>query len=116
MPTVTGFVLAWAAAEVAVAAALWIIAAKEERIDLSRVSLRRIPNSHPDAWRFVWSTNMSGSLTIAGKQVMILMVGSIGGEALAGGFRVASQLGQALVVLAQTISKAIYPELVHAKK
>ena len=115
MPTVTGFVLAWAAAEVAVAAALWIIAAKEERIDLSRVSLRRIPNSHPDAWRFVWSTNMSGSLTIAGKQVMILMVGSIGGEALAGGFRVASQLGQALVVLAQTISKAIYPELVHAK-
>jgi O-antigen/teichoic acid export membrane protein len=115
MPTVTGFVLAWAAAEVAVAAALWIIAAKEERIDLSRVSLKRIPNSHPDAWRFVWSTNMSGSLTIAGKQVMILMVGSIGGEALAGGFRVASQLGQALVVLAQTISKAIYPELVHAK-
>lgn len=115
MPTVTGFVLAWAAAEVAVAAALWIIAAKEERIDLSRVSLKRIPNSHHDAWRFVWSTNMSGSLTIAGKQVMILMVGSIGGEALAGGFRVASQLGQALVVLAQTISKAIYPELVHAK-
>lgn len=115
MPTVTGFVLAWAAAEIAVAFALWIIAASEEKIDLSRVSLRRIPAAHPDAWRFVWSTNMSGTLTIAGKQVMILMVGSLGGEALAGGFRVASQLGQALVVLAQTISKAIYPELVHAK-
>jgi O-antigen/teichoic acid export membrane protein len=115
MPNVTGFVLAWAASEVAVALALWIIAARDERIDLSRVSLRRIPSAHPDAWRFVWSTNMSGSLSIAGKQVMILMVGSIGGEALAGGFRVASQLGQALVVLAQTVSKAIYPELVHAK-
>ena len=115
MPTVTGFVLAWAAAEIAVALALWIIAASEEKIDLSRVSLRRIPAAHSDAWRFVWSTNMSGTLTIAGKQVMILMVGSLGGEALAGGFRVASQLGQALVVLAQTISKAIYPELVHAK-
>lgn len=115
MPTVTGFVLAWAAAEIAVALALWIIAASEEKIDLSRVSLKRIPAAHPDAWRFVWSTNMSGTLTIAGKQVMILMVGSLGGEALAGGFRVASQLGQALVVLAQTISKAIYPELVHAK-
>lgn len=115
MPTVAGFVLAWGAAEVAVALALWIIAAREEKIDLSRVSLKRIPAAHPDAWRFVWSTNMSGTLTIAGKQVMILMVGSIGGEALAGGFRVASQLGQALVVLAQTISKAIYPELVHAK-
>ena len=116
MPTVTGFILAWAAAEIAVAASLWIVAAKQERIDLSRINLREIPRDHPDAWRFVLSTNMSGSLAIAGKQLMILMVGSIGGEALAGGFRVASQLGQALVSLAQTVSKAIYPELVHAKQ
>jgi len=68
MPTVTGFILAWAAAEVAVAAALWIAAGRLERINLS------------------------------------------------GGYRVASQLGQALVSLAQTVSKAIYPELVHAKE
>lgn len=114
MPTVTGFILAWSAAELAVAAALWIAAAREEKIDLSRISLTAIPRGHPDAWRFVLSTNLSGSLNIAGKQVMLLMVGSIGGEALAGGFRVASQLGQALVQLAQTVSKAIYPELVHA--
>lgn len=115
MPTVTGFILAWAAAEVAVAATLWIVAARTEKIDLTRISLKRIPREHRDAWRFVWSTNLSGSLTIAGKQVMILMVGALGGEALAGGFRVASQLGQALVQLAQAVSKAIYPELVHAK-
>jgi len=115
MPTVTGFILAWAAAEIAVAATYWIIAAKQEKIDFSQISLRSIPRDHPDAWRFVVSTNMSGSLLIAGKQVMILLVGSIGGEAFAGGFRVASQLGQALVQLAQTVSKAIYPELVHAK-
>jgi len=115
MPTVAGFIMAWAAAEVSVALALWIVAGRTERIDLSRISLRRIPRAHPDAWRFVWSTNLSGSLNVAGKQVMILMVGSLGGEALAGGFRVASQLGQALVQLAQTVSKAIYPELVHAR-
>ncbi|WP_271438169.1 lipopolysaccharide biosynthesis protein [Pontixanthobacter luteolus] len=115
MPTVTGFILAWAASEVAIALALWIAAARMERIDLSRISLRRIPRDHSDAWRFVLSTNMSGSLIVAGKQVMILLVGAIGGEAFAGGFRVASQLGQALVQLAQTVSKAIYPELVHAK-
>ena len=114
MPTVTGFVLAWAAAEVAVAAALWFVAASQERIDFSQISFRRIPRDHPGAWRFVWSTNMSGSLNVGGKQVLILMVGAIGGEAFAGGFRVASQLGQALVQLAQTVSKAIYPELVHA--
>lgn len=115
MPTVTGFVLAWAAAEIAVAGALWIVAARHERIDLSQISLKNIPRDHPEAWRFVWSTNFSGSLNIGGKQVMILLVGAIGGEALAGGFRVASQLGQALVQLAQTVSKAIYPELVHAR-
>ncbi len=115
MPNVTGFILAWAAAEVCVAIALWVVAAREEKIDFSETSLRKIPREHKDAWRFVWSTNMSGTLTIAGKQVLLLLVGTFGGAALLGGFRVASQLGQALVVLAQTLSKAIYPELVHAK-
>lgn len=116
MPSVTGFILAWAAAEVAVTIALWIVALRRDRIAFSHISLRAIPAKHADAWRFVWSTNMSGSLIIAGKQLIILMVGAIGGEAFAGGFRVASQLGQALVQLAQTISKAILPELVHAKE
>ena len=115
MPTVTGFIMAWAAAEIAVAIALWFAAARSERIDLSQISFRKIPRAHADAWRFVLSTNLSGSLNIAGKQITILLVGALGGEALAGGFRVASQLGQALVQLAQTVSKAIYPELVHAK-
>ncbi|MEO1731321.1 MAG: lipopolysaccharide biosynthesis protein [Pseudomonadota bacterium] len=115
MPSVTGFILAWAASEVAVAIALWVAAAREQRIDLSAISFTRIPARYTDAWSFVWSTNMSGSLTIAGKQVIILLVGTFGGAALAGGFRVASQLGQALVSLAQTVSKAIFPELVHAK-
>ncbi|MDY7096950.1 MAG: lipopolysaccharide biosynthesis protein [Pseudomonadota bacterium] len=115
MPSVTGFIIAWAASEVAVAIALWIAAGQTDRIRLSGISLTKIPARYKDAWAFVWSTNMSGSLTIAGKQVMILLVGTFGGAALAGGFRVASQLGQALVSLAQTVSKAIFPELVHAK-
>lgn len=116
MPTVLGFILAWAAAEVAVAIALWLAAARHERIDLSRISLRQLPRQHPDAWHFVWSTNLSGSLATGGKQIMVLLVGAFGGEAFAGGFRVAAQLGQALVQLAQTVSKAIYPELVHARE
>lgn len=116
MPTVAGFILAYAVSELAVAAALWIAAARNERIDLSAISFSRIPQAHKDAWRFVWSTNMSGSLTVSGKQITILLVGIFGGAALLGGFRMASQLGQALVALAQTISKAILPELVHAKE
>ena len=116
MPTVTGFILAYAVSEVGVAIALWIVASRVQPVPLASVSLRAIPARHKDAWRFVVSTNLSGSLSIAGKQVMILLVGTFGGAALAGGFRVASQLGQALVSLAQTVSKAILPELVHSRE
>lgn len=116
MPNVTGFVLAFAASEVAVALALWIVALRVQPVSLAAISLKAIPARHRDAWRFVVSTNLSGSLSVAGKQVMILLVGTFGGAALAGGFRVASQLGQALVSLAQTVSKAILPELVHSRE
>ncbi|MEM6267662.1 MAG: oligosaccharide flippase family protein, partial [Pseudomonadota bacterium] len=116
MPDVHGFVLAWAASEIAVALALWIAATRIDRIDFRALSLTRIPAKYSGVWAFVWSTNMSGSLTIASKQVVILLVGTFGGATLAGGYRVAAQLGQALVTLAQTVSKAIFPELVHAKE
>lgn len=115
MPNVTGFILAYAVSEVATALALWVAALRVQPVSLASVNLRTIPAQHKDAWRFVLSTNMSGSLTVAGKQVMILLVGTFGGAYLAGGFRIASQLGQALIALAQTISKAILPELVHAR-
>jgi O-antigen/teichoic acid export membrane protein len=42
-------------------------------------------------------------------------VGTFGGAYLAGGFRIANQLGVALIALAQTISKAILPELVQSR-
>lgn len=116
MPTVTGFIIAYAVAEIGVAIALWLVAMRVQPVSWRAVSLKAIPARHKDAWRFVVSTNLSGSLSIAGKQVMILLVGTFGGAALAGGFRVASQLGQALVSLAQTVSKAILPELVHSRE
>ncbi len=115
MPDVTGFILAFAVSEIATAIALWVVAARVQPVSLASVSLRKIPARHRDAWGFVLSTNMSGSLAVAGKQVMILLVGTFGGAYLAGGFRIANQLGQALIALAQTISKAILPELVQSR-
>ncbi|AUX68971.1 hypothetical protein CHX26_05155 [Porphyrobacter sp. HT-58-2] len=115
MPDVTGFILAFAASEVATAFALWVVAARVQPVSLTSISLRAIPSRHKDAWKFVLSTNMSGSLAVAGKQVMILLVGTFGGAYLAGGFRIANQLGVALIALAQTISKAILPELVQSR-
>jgi O-antigen/teichoic acid export membrane protein len=116
MPDVTGFILAFAASEVATAFALWVVAARVQPVSLASISLKAIPARHKDAWKFVLSTNMSGSLAVAGKQVMILLVGTFGGAYLAGGFRIANQLGVALIALAQTISKAILPELVQSRE
>ncbi|TAD72000.1 MAG: lipopolysaccharide biosynthesis protein [Sphingomonadales bacterium] len=115
MPDVTGFILAFAASEIGTAIALWVVAVRVQPVSLASISLKAIPARHKDAWRFVLSTNMSGSLAVAGKQVMILLVGTFGGAYLAGGFRIANQLGVALIALAQTISKAILPELVQSR-
>lgn len=115
MPDVTGFILAYAASEVLTFLALWVVAARVQPVSAKSISLKAIPERYEGVWRFVWSTNMSGSLAVAGKQVMILLVGTFGGAYLAGGFRIANQLGVALIALAQTISKAILPELVQSR-
>lgn len=115
MPDVTGFILAFAASEIGTAVSLWWVAARVQPISLASVSLKAIPARYDGVWRFVLSTNLSGSLAVAGKQVMILLVGTFGGAYLAGGFRIANQLGVALIALAQTISKAILPELVQSR-
>jgi O-antigen/teichoic acid export membrane protein len=115
MPDVTGFILAFAASEVGTALALWWVAVRVQPVSLASVSLKAIPARYGGVWRFVVSTNLSSSLAVAGKQVMILLVGTFGGAYLAGGFRIANQLGVALIALAQTISKAILPELVQSR-
>jgi O-antigen/teichoic acid export membrane protein len=115
MPNVTGFILAFAASEVGTALALWAVAVRVQPVSLASISLKAIPARYDGVWRFVVSTNLSSSLAVAGKQVMILLVGTFGGAYLAGGFRIANQLGVALIALAQTISKAILPELVQSR-
>ncbi|HMO67490.1 MAG TPA: hypothetical protein PKE25_02300, partial [Novosphingobium sp.] len=114
MPTVAGFVAAWALAELACGAAHWLLALRVQPLRLSDLSLRRLPRRHPDAWRFVWSTNLSRSLAVTARQAVQLLVGAIGGAAIAAGFRLAAQLGTALVQLGEAVSRAIYPELVRA--
>ena len=115
MPDVTGFILAFAASEIGTALALWVVAVRVQPVSLASISLKNIPARYAGVWRFVVSTNLSSSLAVAGKQVMILLVGTFGGAYLAGGFRIANQLGVALIALAQTISKAILPELVQSR-
>ena len=114
-PTIGGYVAAWGVAELFCAAAYWRFASQLQPMRMADVSLTRLPRDEPGAWRFVWATSLSRSVAVTSKQVVVLLVGAIGGPAVAGGFRVASQLGLALVQLGEAVSRALYPELVRSR-
>jgi O-antigen/teichoic acid export membrane protein len=111
-PGIAGFVAAWAIAELACAAAHWLLARKFVPFGLSDISLKRLPAGRQRVWQFIFATNFSRSLAVTGKQVLMLLVGALGGAALAGGYRVAVQFGQALVQLGEAAARALYPELI----
>lgn len=110
-PCVSGFVATWAMAELACATAYWYFARRLIPLGLEDIDLRDFPRRHVGVWSFVLATNLSRTLAVTAKQMILLVVGALGGAALAGGYRVASQLGQALVQLGEAVSRAIYPEL-----
>lgn len=109
---IAGFVAAWAIAELACAAAHWLLARRFVPIKFSDISLKQLPAGRDRVWQFIFATNFSRSLAVTGKQVLMLLVGAIGGAALAGGYRVAVQFGQALVQLGEAAARALYPELI----
>lgn len=111
-PAIASFILVWALAEIVTAAAYWCYAQRHGLFDVRRISLSRLPRIEGKAWGFVWGTGLSGMLLIASRQILVLLVGAIGGAALAGIYRVAAQLGEGLLKLAQALLRATYPELV----
>jgi O-antigen/teichoic acid export membrane protein len=111
-PSIAAFMLVWAAGEVVTAAVYWAYSWRHQPIEPRRISLRRLPRAERGAWGFVWGTGLSGSLLIASRQILVLLVGALGGAALAGIYRVAAQLGEGLLKLAQALLRATYPELV----
>ena len=111
-PTIGAFLLVWAIAEFATAAAYWRFALGCETISPRTISLTRLPRGEKDAWGFVWGTGLSGTLLIASRQLIVLLVGALGGAAMAAIYRVAAQLGEGLLKLAQALLRGTYPELV----
>ncbi len=110
--TSAAFVIVWSVAELATAFAYWRFALRDGPLPLRTISLRRLPRVEQDAWRFVWGTGLSGTILIASRQLLVLLIGGLGGVALAGIYRVAAQLGEGLLKLAQALLRATYPELV----
>lgn len=111
-PGIEAFLVVWAVAELATAAAYWLFARRVQPLYLRHYSLRRIPATQDKAWSFVAFTSLSGTLAIAARQFLTLLVGALGGPALAGIYRVAAQLGEGVLKLAQALLKGTYPELV----
>lgn len=115
-PSIQSFLIVWGTAEVATAAMYWRLAATTEPIHFGRISLTRLPRERKalgeNAWSFVAGTSLSGMLSVASRQLLVLLTGVLGGPALAGIYRVASQLGEGLLKLAQALLRAVYPELV----
>lgn len=113
-PSITAFLLVWAASEIATAAMYWFFARQTQPVFWRHISLTRIPRREGKVWSFVIGTSLSGMLTIASRQLLVLLVGALGGAALAGIYRVAAQLGEGLLKLAQALLRATYPELVRS--
>ena len=111
-PSISAFLVVWGVAELATAGMYWRLAARTEAIHWQRFSLTRLPGGHGQVWSFVIGTSLTGMLTIASRQLLVLLTGALGGAALAGIYRVAAQLGEGLLKLAQALLRAVYPELV----
>ena len=113
-PTIGGFLLAWAVAELVTTVAMWTTAARE----LGRHDIRQLHRSrpagvvaeNPGLWRFAWSTNLTASINLVWQQLPTLAVGWIAGPATAGGYRIAVQLTSALNKPALSLTRSIYPE------
>lgn len=111
-PSIPVFLLIWAAAEVMAAALYWLLAAQAQSIVLSEISLIRLPRAERGAWSFVAGTSLTAMVSVASRQLIVLIVGALGGAALAGIYRVAAQIGEGVLKLAQALLRATYPELV----
>ncbi|MDG6078941.1 lipopolysaccharide biosynthesis protein [Erythrobacter litoralis] len=109
---VVEFLAIWGVAEIVTAAAYWWFALKNYPPTAVPISMKAFPRKTPGSWTFVVSTSLTGSLGALSRQGMLILVGMFGGAAAAGIYRIAAQLGNALLKLAQSILRATYPELV----
>src|SRR3546814_17128332 len=78
LPTVEGFLLAWAAAELVTAGAYWIILARTGDLGLLTrrpPADRRLLADNPGLVRFPLSTNTSSTPSLSTKHVPLLLVG-----------------------------------------
>jgi O-antigen/teichoic acid export membrane protein len=73
--------------------------------------LPRASAAHPGIWSFVWTTNLTATLSLASTHLGALCAGAVLGPAEAALFAIARQIGEAALKPGRFLSPAIYPEL-----
>lgn len=114
MPGITGFLLAWAFAELLCALSYWFLAL---RVGGDRIGNWRAGRAldarreNPGIIGFLTATNLQTSLGSIGQQVAVLIVGGFVGPAGAGLYRLANQLANSLTKISSLLSRSIFVEL-----
>lgn len=113
-PDISGFLMAWAAAELLCAVSYWWLALKVGGPRLGRWRAGRAwaaRDENPGIIGFLTATNLQSTLASVGSQVAVLVVGLFVGPAGAGFYRLANQLAQALTKISSLLSRSIFVEL-----
>lgn len=115
---ITGFLIIWAASEMAAALSFWFFAymIDSEALRLSHNrNISTIYRQEPDLLYFLGALNIGSTLTGAVKQVPVLALGSYVSPAAAGLYRLANQLTQALSKVSSLLARSAYAELNHMR-
>jgi len=111
-----GFVVAWYVADLAGDLILWGLAVRELRrrgmLGALRPGLLGTARRLPQAWGFVWTTNIATSLGAGWGPISNLIVGGVLGPAAAGLYKIASTLLDSAGKPADLLTKGFYPEIV----
>ncbi|HEX7740925.1 MAG TPA: oligosaccharide flippase family protein [Sphingobium sp.] len=114
MPNITGFLIAWGAAELLCAATYWRLALRVggEKLGSWRAGRAWTARTeNPGIIGFLTATNLQTTFSAVGMQVAVLIVGLFVGPAGAGLYRLANQLSQALTKISNLLSRSIFVEL-----
>lgn len=114
MPNISGFLAAWAMAELLCAITYWTLALREARGRMGPWRAGRTMDArheNPGIMGFLTATNLQVTLSSVGSQVAVLIIGAFVGPTGAGLYRLGYQLSQALTKISGLLSRSIFVEL-----
>ncbi|MEM8775613.1 MAG: oligosaccharide flippase family protein [Pseudomonadota bacterium] len=119
--SVFSYMLVWVLAELITAVAIWWAALRELRIQKPEVrsasafDVKGVREENEGLWPFAWTTNLDFSFKQVWKHLPVLIVGWSVDAIAAGGFRIASNLVNALSKPSMALAWAVFPELAKLK-